>query len=40
MSDTLSALKKGKLITTLGRLIGAKTGRHKVVTSRGKDKKN
>ena len=24
MSDTLSALKKGKLITTLGRLIGAK----------------
>lgn len=40
MSDTLSALKKGKLITTLGRLIGAKTGRHKVVTLRGKDKKN
>lgn len=40
MSDTLSALKKGKLITTFGRLIGAKTGRHKVVTLRGKDKKN
>ncbi len=39
MDNTLSALKKCKLITTFGRLIGAKTGKHKVVTLKGKAKK-
>ena len=40
MDNTLTALKKGKLITTFGRLIGAKTGNHKVVTSKGKANKD
>ncbi|MBQ8784346.1 MAG: 2-oxo acid dehydrogenase subunit E2 [Clostridia bacterium] len=39
MDNTLTALKKGKFITTFGRLIGAKTGKHKVVTLKGKAKK-
>lgn len=40
MDNTLTTLKKGKLITTFGRLIGAKTGKHKVVTLKGKAKKD
>lgn len=39
MDNTLTALKKCKFITTFGRLIGAKTGKHKVVTLKGKAKK-
>lgn len=39
MDNTLTALKEGKIITTLGRLFGAKTGKHKVVTLKGKAKK-
>ncbi len=39
MDNTLTALKKLKLVTTFGRLIGAKTGKHKVVTLKGKAKK-
>ncbi len=39
MDNTLNALKRCKFITTFGRLIGAKTGKHKVVTLKGKAKK-
>lgn len=39
MDNTLNALKRCKLITTFGRLIGAKTGKHKIVTLKGKAKK-
>ncbi len=39
MDNTLSALKKGKFMTVFGRLLGAKVGKHKVVTLKGKEKK-
>ncbi|MBR2589906.1 MAG: 2-oxo acid dehydrogenase subunit E2 [Clostridia bacterium] len=37
--DTMTALKKGKVKKTLRRLIGAKTGKHKVTTLKGREKK-
>ena len=37
--DTMTALKKGKVKKTLRRLIGAKTGKHKVTTLKGQEKK-
>ena len=37
--DTMTALKKGKVKKTVRRLIGAKTGKHKVKTLKGKEKK-
>lgn len=40
MDNTLAALKKGRIIQVLGRLIGAKTGKHKVKTLSGKAKKD
>lgn len=37
--DTMTALKKGKVKKTVRRLIGAKTGKHKIQTLKGKEKK-
>lgn len=39
MDNTINALKKGKFKTVFCRLIGAKTGKHKVKTLSGKAKK-
>ena len=39
MDNTITALKKGKIKTVLCRLIGAKTGKHKIKTLKGKAKK-
>lgn len=39
MDNTLTALKKGQIIKTINRLIGSKTGKHKVKTLSGKAKK-
>ncbi len=39
MDNTITALKKGRFVQTFGRLIGAKTGKHKVKTLSGKAKK-
>lgn len=36
--NTILALKNGKLITALSRLIGSKTGKHKIKTLSGKEK--
>ena len=37
--DTIQKLKKGHIIKAANRLIGAKFGKHKVVTLKGKEKK-
>ncbi len=37
--DTIRALKRGNVIKALGRLIGSKTGKYKVKTLSGKEKK-
>lgn len=39
MHDTLKKLKKGKIVQVLQRLIGSKTGKHRVKTLSGKAKK-
>lgn len=39
LNDTLTALKKGKIKQAIYRLIGSKTGKHKVKTLKGKAKK-
>ena len=39
MHDTIKKLKKGKIIQVLQRLIGSKTGKHKVRTLKGEEKK-
>ncbi len=39
LNDTLKGLKKGKLVKTIYRLIGSKTGKHRVKTLTGKAKK-
>lgn len=39
MDNTLTGLKHGKILQTINRLIGSKTGKHKVKTLKGKDKK-
>lgn len=39
LDNTLSALKKGKFLQAIYRLIGSKTGKHKVKTLKGKAKK-
>lgn len=39
LDNTLTGLKKGKIVQTVNRLIGSKTGKHKVKTLTGKDKK-
>ena len=39
LEDTLTALKKGKVGLALKRLIGAKTGKYKIKTLKGKEKK-
>jgi len=39
LDNTLTALKHGKIMQTLCRLIGSKTGKHKVKTLKGKAKK-
>ena len=38
LDNTLKALKKGKVGKAIGRLIGAKTGKHKVKTLTGREK--
>lgn len=40
LNDTLVALRKGKIFKTICRLVGSKTGKHKVVTLKGKAKKD
>ena len=39
LDNTLTGLKQGKIKQTLQRLIGSKTGKHKVRTLKGKEKK-
>lgn len=39
LDNTLTGLKQGKIKQTLQRLIGSKTGKHKVKTLKGKEKK-
>ena len=39
LNDTLQGLAKGKLVQTISRLIGSKTGKYKVKTLSGKSKK-
>lgn len=39
MDNTIKALKKGKIRQTLYRLIGSKTGKHKVKTLSGKERR-
>lgn len=39
LDNTLTALKKGKIMQTICRLIGSKTGKHRVKTLKGKAKK-
>lgn len=39
LDNTLTALKKGKFMQAIYRLIGSKTGKHKVKTLKGKEKK-
>lgn len=39
LDNTLTALKKGKFLQAIYRLIGSKTGKHKVKTLKGKAKK-
>jgi pyruvate dehydrogenase E2 component (dihydrolipoamide acetyltransferase) len=39
LDNTLTGLKEGKLSQTINRLIGSKTGKHKVKTLKGKEKK-
>ncbi len=39
LNDTLKGLKKGKILKTIYRLIGSKTGKHRVKTLTGKRKK-
>lgn len=38
LDNTYSALRRGHILTALGRLIGAKTGRHRVRTLTGKER--
>lgn len=40
LDNTMTALKKGQIIKTISRLIGSKTGEHKVKTLSGKAKKD
>lgn len=39
MDNTINGLKKGKILQAIFRLVGAKTGKHKVKTLSGKEKK-
>lgn len=39
LDNTLNGLKEGKIIQTINRLVGSKTGKHKVKTLSGKAKK-
>ena len=38
-ANTINELKKGRIVKALGRLFGAKTGKHKIKPLSGKDKK-
>ena len=38
-ANTINELKKGRIVKALGRLFGAKTGKHKIKLLSGKDKK-
>lgn len=40
LDNTLTGLKQGKIIQTINRLIGSKTGKHKVKTLKGQEKKD
>ena len=39
MDNTITGLKEGKISQTINRIIGSKTGKHKVKTLKGKEKK-
>lgn len=39
LDNTLEGLKQGKILQTINRLVGSKTGRHKVKTLKGKAKR-
>ncbi len=39
LDNTLTGLKEGKITQTINRLIGSKTGKHKVKTLKGKEKR-
>ncbi|GEM_PF-18296 len=39
MDNTITGLKEGKIAQTINRIIGSKTGKHKVKTLKGKEKK-
>ncbi len=39
LDNTLTGLRQGKVMQTLNRLIGSKTGKHKVKTLRGREKR-
>ncbi|MCM1114952.1 MAG: 2-oxo acid dehydrogenase subunit E2 [Clostridium sp.] len=39
LDNTLTGLKQGKIVQTINRLVGSKTGKHKVKTLNGKAKK-
>ena len=39
MDNTITGLKEGKIAQTVNRIIGSKTGKHKVKTLKGKEKK-
>lgn len=39
LDNTLTGLKQGKIVQTINRLVGSKTGKHKVKTLKGKAKK-
>lgn len=40
LDNTLTGLKQGKIIQTINRIIGSKTGKHKVKTLKGQEKKD
>lgn len=40
LDNTLTGLKQGKIIQTINRLIGSKTGKHKVKNLKGQEKKD
>lgn len=40
LDNTLTGLKQGKIAQTICRLVGSKTGKHKVKTLKGEAKKN
>ena len=40
MDNTITTLKQGNIFTPICRLIGSKTGKHKIITLRGRERQN